>query len=131
MTRSACFRYVVGFCALFAMLSGEAKCDASEQPPATSGLAKEQTTTFFKLFCKIHIDEKGQPQSIEVLRAEPNVDMTRQEMQELANTMLTWTFRPIERDGKAVAGIVTAPMLVDLAGPINVRTPSGADLLHP
>jgi len=131
MTRSIGLRYVVGFCALIVTLSGEAKLDASKQSPATPSRAKTQTTTFFKLFCKIYLDEKGKPKSVEVLRAEPSVDMTPQEMQDLANTMLTWTFKPIEKDGKVVAGFVTAPMLVDLADPIHVRTPSGADVLHP
>ena len=105
--------------AIVAIFSGQASADMSSKPHVhVSPTITKHAVTYYRIYCTIYLDENGLPKSIKALRTEPRIKMTPQEMQAIADTMLTWKFKPIEREGKPVAGSIDTYMGVHLADPV-------------
>jgi len=108
----------LGLVALVVAIPGEARFDASNPQVRVSPPVPKRSTTYFRIYCTVYLDEKGLPKSVKALRTEPKMQMTQKEMQSMVDTVLTWTFKPIEDKGKPVAGSITTYVGVHLADPM-------------
>jgi hypothetical protein len=67
----------------------------------------------FKVVFKVYVDEHGTPKSVQFLRREPSLPMSKDELDEMASTVLTWTFDSARGATKGKAGYVIVPMMVN------------------
>ena len=105
--------------AVIAIISGQASADTSLKGNVhVSPAIARHAVTYYRIYCTIYLDENGSPKSVKALRTEPRVKMTQREMQATAETVLTWKFTPIEKDGKPVAGSIETYLGVHLADPV-------------
>jgi hypothetical protein len=107
--------------AILTISSSHASADAPVKAhvqvlPGTTGHA----VTYYRIYCAVFLDENGSPKSVKALRTEPRIKMTQREMQAIAETVLTWKFKPIEKEGKPVAGSINMYLGVHLADPVMV-----------
>ncbi len=106
---------------IMAIISSQASADTSLEPRVqVSPAITRHAVTYYRIYCTIYIDENGAPKSVKALRTEPRIKMTQKEMQAMAETVLTWKFKPIEKEGKPVAGSVDTYLGVHLADPVMV-----------
>ena len=90
------------------------------EPSRTRSRAHE--TTYVKATCKVFVREDGIPKGVEFLKFEPPIASSVQgEVKEtISKAVLTWTFKPNQKNGKPVAGYIIVPFNLDLAFPIPV-----------
>lgn len=67
----------------------------------------------FKVIFKVYVDEHGTAKSVQFLRREPSQPMSKDEIDEMSATVLTWTFGSARGATKGKAGYVIVPMMVN------------------
>ena len=88
---------------------------------AASKLSNAETTSVTVTY-RIYLTETGVPEKFEFVSIKPPLGSSVQsELKEaFLKAVRTWSFTPKKKHGKAVAGWVVVPVIMDLADPIPV-----------
>jgi len=65
----------------------------------------------FTVTFKVYIDEHGVPKSVQFLKS--TQPMSKDGIDDMAATLLTWDFKPAIKDGKATGGYAIVPMIIN------------------
>jgi hypothetical protein len=100
--------------------------DIPSPPPEPSKVSRKpvEQSDYFKVTCRVYINEDGTAKTVEVLSIKPPMDLKNRGNKKFADSIVesarTWTFNPEKKNGKPVAGYAIVIVDVDLAEPFKI-----------